>query len=68
MRLWWVLLLCVLIVSGTVRSARSPKVGSHDDKDNNGDDNGSGNDGTYLALSFIQTNWDLKKRMIRSPF
>lgn len=63
MRLWWVLLLCVLIVSGTVRSAKSPKVGSHDDKDNNGDDNGSGDDGTY----FIQTNRDLNRRMIRSP-
>jgi hypothetical protein len=56
MRLWWVLLLGVLIVSGTVRSAKNPKDGDDDDdKDNTGGDNGNGDDGRYLVL-YIQTN------------
>lgn len=52
MRLWWVLLLGVLIVSGTVRSAKVPKDGDdEDDKDNNGDDKDNNvDDGKYLVL------------------
>jgi hypothetical protein len=52
MRLCWVLLLGVLIVSGTVRSSKTSKRDgdNDDDKDNNGDESGDGNDGRYLVL------------------
>jgi hypothetical protein len=51
MRLCWVLLLGVLIVSGTVRSSKTSKHdGDDDDKDNNGDESGDGNDGRYIVL------------------
>jgi hypothetical protein len=49
MRLCWVLLLGVLIVSGTVRSSTTSKP---DDDDDDDDKNGvaDGNDGRYLVL------------------
>jgi hypothetical protein len=53
MRLCWVLLLGVLIVSGTVRSSKPSKHSGdkNDDKeDNNGDASGDGNNGRYLVL------------------
>jgi hypothetical protein len=51
MRLCWVLLLGVLIVSGTVRSSKTSKHdGDDDDKDNNGAESGDGNDGRYIVL------------------
>jgi hypothetical protein len=50
MRLWWALLLVILIVSGTVRSGKPPKDNDGDGKDNDGDDNGDANDGRYLHL------------------
>jgi hypothetical protein len=50
MRLLWVLLLGVLIVSGTVRSAKNQKDGDDDNKDDNEDDNGNKHDGRYLVF------------------
>jgi len=53
MRLCWVLLLGVLIVSGTVRSRKTSKSDddNNDDKqDKNGDESGDGDDGRYLVL------------------
>lgn len=52
MKLCWVLLLGVLIVSGTVRcSKKSSKHDGDDEKDeNNGDGSGDVNDGRYLVL------------------
>jgi len=50
MRLCWVFLLGVLIVSGTVRSSKTSKHDDDDKKDSNGDESGDGNDGRYLIL------------------
>jgi len=51
MRLCWVLLLGVLILSGTVRSSRTSKRdGDNDDEDSEGDESGDGVDGRYLLL------------------
>jgi hypothetical protein len=52
MRLCWVLLLGVLIVSGTVRSSKISKHDrdNDDDKDKNGDESGDGKDGRYLVI------------------
>jgi len=53
MRLCWVLLLGVLIVSGTVRSRKTSKHDgdNNDDKeDSNGVESGDGDDGRYLLL------------------
>jgi hypothetical protein len=53
MRLCWVLLLGVLIVSGTVKSSKTSKHDgddSDDKEDNNGDESGDGSGGTYLVL------------------
>jgi hypothetical protein len=65
MRLWWVLLLVILIVSGTARSGKPQKDDDGDGKDNDGDDNGDVNDGRYTHLYFpYKKNW-LNKRMLR---
>ena len=54
MRLCWVLLLGVLIVSGTVRSSKAPKHGDDDaEEDNNGDESGNGYDGRYLVQNIM---------------
>jgi hypothetical protein len=53
MRLCWVLLLGVLIVSGTVKSSKTPKQDGDDNDDqddNNGDESGDGNDGRNSVL------------------
>ena len=50
----WVLLLGVLIVSGTVRSSKAPKHGDDDaEEDNNGDESGDGDDGRYLVQNIM---------------
>jgi hypothetical protein len=65
MRLCWVLLLVVLIVSGTARGDKPPKDDDGDDKDNDGDDNGDVNGGRYLGLYLIYKQIALNKRMLR---
>jgi hypothetical protein len=50
MRLCWVLLLGVLIVSGTVRSRKTSKRDGDNNDDSNGDESGDGDDGRYLLL------------------
>jgi hypothetical protein len=68
MRLCWVLLLGVLIVTGTVRSN---KTSDHDDDNNddkegnNGHENGDGNDGRYLVYNFHVYKPCLKTMMFR---
>ena len=47
MRLWWILLLGFLLVSGTVQGGRIPREEDKDDDkddDKNGNGNGSGDD------------------------
>jgi hypothetical protein len=56
MRLCWVLLLGVLIVSGTERSSKTSKRDgdNNDDKeDSSGDESGDGDDGRYLVQNIM---------------